>query len=184
MSYVFQHTDEIDHKLVVRHADDGVTFTASNGAMAVSVDVPDVDVRRLGNRLERLLTPMPIEATSVEVTNHLTVYITVGNSDNRLPQLDWVLLLRQVSALLNESDHATVHFEGYTSPDSPRQTACWCVEWSAPNDGGIVSVVEHVRMRLRELAYAYHQREVCWAEAHVEMLRPIVTEAAVVMTGE
>jgi len=54
----------------------------------------------------------------------LTVTISIGNSDDRLPQKEWSEYVREVRDCVNEVAEE-VHLDGGSNYDSPRQNACF-----------------------------------------------------------
>lgn len=53
-----------------------------------------------------------------------TVVIQIGNSDNKLSQFDWSKFVRKTFSLINKRADM-IHFTGFSTPDAPRQNACW-----------------------------------------------------------
>lgn len=93
----------------------------------------------------------------------VTVYISIGNSDDKLSQREWARFCVQVRGALGG---LSMHGAWFSLPGSEFQNACWCVV--IPGD-----LVSHVRMRLHHLAAAYGQDSIAWAPAHVEFLKPL-----------
>lgn len=94
-----------------------------------------------------------------------TVYISIGNSDDKLTQADWAKYVSIVRSIMR-TEAGTVHGEWLSLPDSRWQNACWCVE-----------VDDDCRSGLREsLAGAAHyarQDSIAWAEvASVDFITP------------
>jgi 2-iminoacetate synthase ThiH len=57
----------------------------------------------------------------------MTVVVQVGNSDNKLTQVQWSRFVRDVRQIVKE--FATrVFFQGGSSWDAPWQNACWVFE--------------------------------------------------------
>lgn len=87
-----------------------------------------------------------------------TVYISVGNSDDRLSQWDWSAFVSSVN--VDVRDHAEkVHGFWLSPSSSPWQNACWCIEIDDEQDE--YSQLRHV---LRGRAYQYRQGSIAWAE--------------------
>jgi hypothetical protein len=99
-----------------------------------------------------------------------TVYINIGNSDHKLSQRDWSLLWQQVDAEIRFSSRdmgGPVIFGAWiSSPVSPFQNACWCVELTVPLE---------LRLR-RTLALAardWDQDSIAWTEVSaVDFIKP------------
>lgn len=97
-----------------------------------------------------------------------TVYITIGNSDDKLSQEQWAEFCAAVHlAVTGMLAHgAVVHFHGYSIPSAPWQNAMWAVE--LPDDP---DVVDALRVRLAGLAWAYNQDSIAWGRVeNVEFL--------------
>lgn len=94
----------------------------------------------------------------------ITVYVTVGNSDDKLSQFRWMCFQTDVTEALMD---AGVEFHGqwYSGPVSQWQNACWCFE-VLPN------VAERLKAKLEHVAANYDQDSIAWAEATVTMLKP------------
>ncbi len=91
------------------------------------------------------------------------VYVSIGNSDDKLPQADWATFHREVDALIRRAARA-VH-GAWTSPSAdPWQNACWCIEVSSDPDADY-DKAGWLRGQLANLAKAYGQDSVAWAEA-------------------
>jgi hypothetical protein len=90
----------------------------------------------------------------------ITVYVTIGNSDDKLAQAEWATFRRSVDEVIREAAHR-VH-GAWVSPSADSwQNACWCVEIDdAPGAFG----VRWLRGRLANFAQAYRQDSIAWAE--------------------
>ena len=91
-----------------------------------------------------------------------TVYISAGNSDDRLTQGEWASFVTGIRAIL------TVNCEriyGYwlSPPDSPWQNMCIAVQ--VPDEGA-----ETLKAALTELRVKYRQDSLAWAEAVTEFI--------------
>jgi hypothetical protein len=99
-----------------------------------------------------------------------TVYISIGNSDDKLTQGEWAEYYRAVNLTLR-SLAAKVHGQWVSEPASAWQNACWCVEFAEDEvvnrDGRQMPRVEWVRTRLSELAQDYRQDSIKWDETPV-----------------
>lgn len=89
-----------------------------------------------------------------------TIYISIGNSDNKLTQLQW-------SAFCNETETRLGcvarewHFVGFSKPDAPWQTMCCCIV--VANNS-----MNELRQQCKALAANYGQDSVALAVAEVE----------------
>jgi hypothetical protein len=91
----------------------------------------------------------------------ITVYVSIGNSDNKLTQDRWSTYQRVTRALLRK--HALeIHGEWYSAPTAGYQNACFCVVFDD-------DTAELVKMRLAEIREDYRQDSVAWAEVPVTL---------------
>lgn len=91
-----------------------------------------------------------------------TVYISIGNSDDKLTQAAWAQFYRVVN--LNLRDHATaVHGQWVSEPASSWQNACWCIELTERS-------VPVLKETLAKIAGEYAQDSIAWAEATTEFI--------------
>lgn len=90
------------------------------------------------------------------------VYITIGNSDDKLSQAEWAAFQQRTDSIV--APPKTWVYGRWTSlPTSPFQNACWCVRVD-PRD------VERMRRELADLALEFRQDAIAWAEATAEMI--------------
>lgn len=87
----------------------------------------------------------------------LTVYISIGNSDDKLSQAEWSTFHSAVDQVIRRGAHR-VHGAWLSPSADPWQNACWCIE--------IESSI-WLRGQLANLARAYEQDSIAWAEAPV-----------------
>jgi len=86
----------------------------------------------------------------------ITVYVSIGNSDDKLSQRDWAQFLNRVQSEIREAASA-IHGEWYSAPGSPFQNACFCAE-IAPADAG------YLKTALKLARTEFGQDSVAWAE--------------------
>ena len=96
-----------------------------------------------------------------------TVYISIGNSDDKLPQAEWAEFVMRIQALMQA--YGTIHGEWYSLPNQRWQNACWCLE-TYDGERGVL------RKRLSEIARNYRQDSIAWAEATTERIAPAKRE--------
>lgn len=92
-----------------------------------------------------------------------TIYIAIGNSDDKLSQAAWSAFAGEVaSAVRQAADLASgrVHFAGFSAPAAPWQNAMWALELPAGDDAE-----DALRARLSRLAGTYAQDSIAWARA-------------------
>lgn len=99
----------------------------------------------------------------------MIVYISIGNSDDKLGQARWAQFTRSVEgALIGPADQ--IHGNWRSLPDMQWQNACWCIEFY---DTTPAAQIDGLRDRLRDLAARYGQDSISWAEvSRQEMLGP------------
>lgn len=93
----------------------------------------------------------------------ITVYVSIGNSDDKLSQADWSEFWGRVHHRVGSAPK--VHGM-WTSQSTWRwQNACWCIE--VRDD-----YVDTLKAELRKLAKEFRQDSIAWAPAQVEFLGP------------
>lgn len=86
-----------------------------------------------------------------------TVYISVGNSDDKLSQHDWSDYVGAFVDVVHEYAEQ-VYGEWYSATGAPFQNACMAAAIPA-------SLVDELRKALTEIRADYRQDSVAWAEA-------------------
>lgn len=95
-----------------------------------------------------------------------TIYISIGNSDDKLTQEDWARFVGLVRGIV-KTEAGTVHGEWMSLPDSRWQNACWCVEVPDSKRDGL-------RESLAGAAHYARQDSIAWAEvASVDFITPV-----------
>jgi len=93
-----------------------------------------------------------------------TVYISIGNSDDKLTQREWAGFVEEVRQGIRNLAYP-MHGEWFSANESPYQNACWCVEVRPV-------MVDRLKERMGSIAKAYRQGSIAWAEANTEFLAP------------
>lgn len=93
------------------------------------------------------------------------VYITIGNSDDKLKQRDWAAFYVDVDQLIR-ANAVQVYGAWISNTQDPWQNACWCAELPA-------DLLAHVETELSALAYRYDQDSIAMAGAEVEFIEPM-----------
>ena len=93
-----------------------------------------------------------------------TIYVSIGNSDDKLTQKEWNHYCSDVWEALN-AYLVKFHGEWFSLPNSIYQNACWCFEIVHNNEGDI-------REDLRILAGRYQQDSIAWAVADTMLIGP------------
>lgn len=86
-----------------------------------------------------------------------TIYITIGNSDDKLLQREWASFSAEVFELLNETA-TEIHGQWFSAPDSPYQNACICAVIESYDE-------EDLRAELAALGTKFRQESIMWVEA-------------------
>ena len=89
----------------------------------------------------------------------MIVYVSIGNSDDKLSQQEWSRFYGSVSVELSSAARS-VHGQWQSLPSSPFQNACWCIEVSNSDAAGLKAL-------LAEIAKEFEQDSIAWAEAPV-----------------
>lgn len=101
---------------------------------------------------------------SADRSGPLTVYVSIGNSDDKLSQKEWNRFW--VAFRFRVFNYAErVHGDWHSIPFSPYQNACLCIE--IPR-----LAAETLRAELRKLAAEFGQDSIAWAEALTDFLEP------------
>ena len=98
----------------------------------------------------------------------LTVYASIGNSDDKLSQQRWSVYAQSFVSTIHR--HVSprylpgqVHGIWYSAPDAPWQNACVCFE-ATPEQAALV------RQDLEELRKHQEQDSIAWAVARTEFI--------------
>lgn len=97
-----------------------------------------------------------------------TVYVTIGNTDDKLSQGEWAKFIGDVNAsmILAKLDGGVVHFAGHSWPDAPWQNAMWCVQLASAD------LADALKTRMAELARRHRQDTIAWAQVDQVELVP------------
>jgi hypothetical protein len=91
-----------------------------------------------------------------------TVYVSIGNSDDKLTQAEWCAFVAAVNSDVR-SYASVVHGHWFSLPDAPWQNTCWCIEVSE-------KAQMFLRDALKRAAKTYGQDSIAWATAETEFL--------------
>lgn len=96
----------------------------------------------------------------------MIVYVSIGNSDDKLTQEQWATFVNAVqetidNALRYAGDGSSIHGRWLSEPASKYQNACWCIEFM----DALCPEIPPLRNWLRNLARIYNQDSIAWAEA-------------------
>lgn len=110
------------------------------------------------------------------MTDTKTIYISIGNSDDKLSQSEWSNFVTETDILLTprrpeDDPHYPVrhrHGNWRSLPDDPYQNACWCIEIDDDEEESTNFLWDE----LAQLAMVYQQDSITWAEATTEFIGP------------
>lgn len=91
------------------------------------------------------------------------VYVSIGNSDDKLTQAEWSNFVLQMSTEV-VSHASTVHGAWFSLPTVRWQNACWCLEFTS--EAAMMTARENTAI----LRKSYRQDSVAWAVATTEFL--------------
>lgn len=87
----------------------------------------------------------------------MIVYISIGNSDDKLTQLEWSrFVIEMLSRVVSVAEHR--HGQWFSLPHTPWQNACWCLEFATAEQ------VAEAREAATEIRKKYRQDSVAWAQ--------------------
>lgn len=92
----------------------------------------------------------------------VTVYVSIGNSDNRLTQRRWAEFAWAMHSELEPLGH--FHGEWASDPLGPFQNACWCIEFESGERAALA------RALVATIGRKYQQQAIAWAVAETEMV--------------
>lgn len=102
------------------------------------------------------------QPAELEPARPVTVYICIGNSDDRLTQRRWAEFAWNVHSELE--GRGKLHGEWASDPTSPWQNACWCIEF---DDG---KTADMVRSLVACVGRQFGQESVAWAVAETDLI--------------
>lgn len=88
----------------------------------------------------------------------MIVYISIGNSDDKLPQAEWCDFISDVDVAIRDWVDLR-HGCWHSMPTSPWQNACWCVDIEEEEREAFL------KKELSQIARTYGQDSIAWAEA-------------------
>lgn len=98
------------------------------------------------------------------------VYITIGNSDDKLSQAQWADFVTAMDVAVGRAaalPFGRLHGAWTSGNHQPWQNACWCLE--LPADERFAAVL---RVRLGQLARRYGQDSIAWVAGDTEFIGP------------
>lgn len=94
-----------------------------------------------------------------------TIYVSIGNSDDKLTQKDWASFLSCIDLIIQRFADE-VHGSWVSLSTSEFQNACWCfeLETESVNKRTGKTFEEEVREKLVVSATEFKQESITWAE--------------------
>lgn len=92
----------------------------------------------------------------------MAIYISIGNSDDKLTQAQWSEFIAEVDDAIRLAPE--IHGRWFSAPQSPYQNACWCIDRISPDR------VRLLKSKLQELASCFNQDSIAWADASTEFI--------------
>jgi hypothetical protein len=99
-----------------------------------------------------------------------TIFVMIGNSDNKLPQAQWATFCEEVVTLIDfhvVEHYGQIHGVWFSLPNSPWQNMCISFELSDWGDDPactpVAVVIERMKQQLGQCAYRYRQDSIAWA---------------------
>lgn len=105
------------------------------------------------------------------IDNVETVYVTIGNTDNKLTQQEWSQFCSDVFRCVQDASNYIV-FHGFSLPSAPYQNAVVAFTRMASVDGREEERERILRQRLSILASKFKQESIAWSVGQVEFLTP------------
>lgn len=92
-----------------------------------------------------------------------TVYVSIGNSDDKLTQSEWAEFVAEMDQAIFEGAER-IHGVWFSRPDANWQNACWCFE-----------PIDELRETLLKARFStfcddFQQESIAWAEAETEFI--------------
>lgn len=109
-----------------------------------------------------------------------TIYVAIGNSDDRLPQWQWSEFVSEVYALVRKWSRC-IHFGGCSPSAAAYQNFAWVFEIETDAEATLAvagaalpdSADERLRQDLLEAAVRFRQDAIVWGEVdNVEFISP------------
>ena len=95
-----------------------------------------------------------------------TVYVSIGNSDDKLSQEEWSRFVNQVDSLVGIGA-VQIYGRWLSRGDDRWQNACWCFQ-------PFSNRIDSIKRTLTRYAEEFKQDSIAWAEAETEFLVPAI----------
>ena len=91
------------------------------------------------------------------------VYLSIGNSDDKLSQREWAQFITRVDAAVFNWN-CKIHGKWFSAPDSMWQNANWCLQFDSEED------MKYAKEEIITIRRQYRQDSVAWAVGKVEFI--------------
>lgn len=100
----------------------------------------------------------------------MIVYVSIGNSDDNLKQMDWGRFYRKIDLIIAgvRAAGGTIHGRWVSQSTDYWQNACWCIEHEDER------LLEELKLALTARVNEFRQDSIAWAVApYTEFLSPL-----------
>lgn len=107
----------------------------------------------------------------------MIAYISIGNSDDKLTQMNWGKYYRKVDLIIQwvRNIGGTIHGRWASQPTDYWQNACWCIEF--PDTATMTADIQALMHQLTKVAGDFGQDSIAWAVVdETYFLRPEKTD--------
>lgn len=87
----------------------------------------------------------------------MIVYVSIGNSDDKLSQADWSDFYWHTDEKIRATT-TKIHGAWQSVTSARWQNACWCIDVELP------ATRAYLKHQLKTLGIKYHQDSIAWAE--------------------
>ena len=133
------------------------------------LDGADIELSEV-DTLNRLLAAARAELARLReqatVPDNPAIYVSIGNSDDKLTQADWSTYLNDLRIVMEH--HVVIHGIWHSAPDSEYQNACIC--GTIPADAEESLILASLRGELGRLREHFRQDSIALAVARTEFL--------------
>lgn len=98
-----------------------------------------------------------------------TVHVAIGNSDDKLTQVEWVAFIKDMDATIRNYA-IEVHGAWHSFPDSKYQNAAWAFDIN-PDPASHDGISKSLKYWLQVVAMKYRQDTIAWNESETQLLQ-------------
>lgn len=104
----------------------------------------------------------------------MTVWVSIGNSDNKLTQRQWSSFCKSVETLIEHNSNVLIVAVAHSLPNSAFQNAHWAFDMPAVVPPSTKDAVyAEIKVRLTELARLWDQNHIAWTEGDTEFIKGV-----------